>query len=127
MSIVKTYEKKGFISDLPNRRLLKVLVSPKRDNELQNMSVGMTIISPGDKTKYAAHETSEEIMYIISGRGEALIDGVKSKIYPDMLISLPIASMHQLINTGDESLKLLWVYSPSGPEEEYIDILKKIK
>lgn len=35
--------------------------------------------------------------------------------------------MHQLINTGDESLKLLWVYSPSGPEEEYIDILKEIK
>lgn len=125
MSIVKTYEKRGFISDLPFQRLLKVLVSPKRDNELQNMSVGMTIISPGNKTKYAAHETSEEIMYVISGRGEALIDGVKSKICPDMLINVPIASMHQLINTSDESLKMLWVFSPPGPEEEYIDILKK--
>ena len=91
------------------------------------MSVGITIISPGDKTKYAAHETSEEIMYIISGRGEVVIDDVKSKIYPDMLISVPIASMHQLINTGDESLKVIWVFSPSGPEEEYIDILKEIK
>lgn len=53
------------------------------------MSVGMTIVSPGDKTKYVAHETSEEIMYIISGRVEAVIDDVESKIYPDMLISVP--------------------------------------
>ena len=62
-------------------------------------------------------------MYIISGRGEAVIDDIKSKIYPDMLISVPKGVMHQLINTGDESLKLLWVYSPPGPEEEHLDIL----
>ncbi|OFW54250.1 MAG: hypothetical protein A2163_10505 [Actinobacteria bacterium RBG_13_35_12] len=73
---MKTHEVKGYISELPFKGLLKVL------------------ISPGEKTKYEAHETSEEILCILFGMGKVMIDDIENKISPGMLIALPEGSIY---------------------------------
>src|SRR6201982_2409038 len=60
---------------------------------------------------------AEEIIYVVSGQGEQMVDdrppvkvGVGSSIY------IPADIYHSTLNTGNEPMKLGVVYSPAGPE-----------
>jgi mannose-6-phosphate isomerase-like protein (cupin superfamily) len=42
-------------------------------------------------------------------------------IEKDVAIYIPPKERHQLVNTGDETLKVLWIFSPPGPERDFIE------
>ena len=62
------------------------------------------------------YDIGEETHVFISGTGEAILDGKKSKFGPNSLVAVPAGTLHNFVNTGQEPLKLFTVYSP--PEEE---------
>lgn len=72
-------------------------------------------IEPGDEIGEETHEV-DQVLVIVAGEGQAVLDGKKGKIGPDSLIEVPAGTKHNFINTGDESLKLYTIYGP--PEEE---------
>ena len=37
------------------------------------------------------------------------------------LIAIEKGEPHQFRNTGAEQLRLLWIYSPPGPEKKFLD------
>lgn len=119
MDYSKQWETKAFSAPLPHARLLKVLMSPKT-HTVKNLSVGMTLLPPGNTSSLHSHEKEEEIWYVISGRGLVRVGGEEMIVIPDILIYIPQTVKHQLINNGDETLKVLWIFSPAGPEEEFI-------
>jgi len=50
---------------------------------------------------------------VVTGRGEASINGETYKIEPDVVFWAPKNVMHGIKNTGDESIKLTTVFVPA--------------
>jgi oxalate decarboxylase/phosphoglucose isomerase-like protein (cupin superfamily) len=80
-------------------------------------SFGIVELAQGKGHARHNHPGAEEIIYVVSGQGEQMVDdrppvkvGVGSSIY------IPADVYHSTVNTGWETLKLIVVYSPAGPE-----------
>lgn len=119
MKYSKQWEMEGFRAAPPYRRILKVLISPDLHGT-KNVSMGMTLLPPGSKSSFHIHSNEEEIWFVTSGRGRAVVGNDEMPIETDVAIYIPPGEKHQLINTGDETLKVLWIFSPPGPESEFI-------
>jgi len=105
----------------PFARTLKVLLSPVLHPELKSIAAGLTILPPGGKSDRHAH-VEGEMFFIISGRGYLKSGEREVELTAMMTIWANPGEFHQLVNTGSETLKILWVLSPPGREA---DILKE--
>jgi len=84
----------------------------------ERFSAGVVIIEPGKGHLKHTHSGVEEILYVISGKGNQMVAGEQKIITAGMLVHISPGVEHETINIGWEPLKLLAVYSPSGPEKE---------
>lgn len=81
--------------------------------------MGVVILGPGKGHVRHNHPGVEEILYVISGQGNQMIDiGGEAwrPIQAGELVHIPPDIFHATINTGWEPLKLIAIYSPPGPE-----------
>jgi len=83
----------------------------------QRFSFGVVLLSPGKGHLAHNHPDSEETLYVVSGEGDQMVAGKRWKITAGDIVYIPAGVMHETVNTGWESLKLIAVYSPPGPEE----------
>lgn len=96
-------------------RVSKLLLAPKFGG-VKNLSMGMNITEVGSMIPDHAHEASEEVLFLISGRAKLVIEGEGEwEIGPETAFYSPIGKKHRLENIGDEPLKLVWVYCPPLP------------
>jgi len=90
-------------------RVSKLLLAPKFGG-VKNLSMGMNITEVGSMIPEHAHETSEEVLFLISGRAKLVIEGEGEwEIGPETAFYSPVGKKHRLENIGDEPLKLVWV------------------
>jgi mannose-6-phosphate isomerase-like protein (cupin superfamily) len=78
----------------------------------KGFSMGQNVTDVGSRIPEHAHEDVEEGMYLISGRGRLITDEGEQDLRPGMAIYMPPGVRHSIVNTGDEPMKLVWVYSP---------------
>jgi oxalate decarboxylase/phosphoglucose isomerase-like protein (cupin superfamily) len=82
------------------------------------MSLMHVVLLPGAGHERHNHPDSDEILYILSGRGEQMVDDADSfPVSPGQAVFIPKAAFHSTVNTGWEPLVLLAVYAPAGAEE----------
>jgi oxalate decarboxylase/phosphoglucose isomerase-like protein (cupin superfamily) len=73
--------------------------------------------APGKGHERHNHPGAEEIIYVMSGEGEQMIDDqAPIHVRPGASIYIPADVYHSTLNTGWEPLRLLIVYAPAGPE-----------
>ena len=86
---------------------------------LQRIGVHLFRIPPGKEAfVYHSHHTEEEWLYILSGRGLAVVDGVESELGPGDFVGFPTPSVaHVLKNPFGEELVYL-----SGGERHAAEI-----
>lgn len=65
-------------------------------------------LKPGVRMNYHSHERRKEVWTVITGTGEAVVDGQKREINPGDVIQLPVGSRHAVI-AGEEGLQLIEV------------------
>lgn len=75
-------------------------------------SVHMTEWEPGCRIDNHIHEDATEAMYCISGSGIAQVNGEEHPFVPGSMIVAPPNVTHQIINTGDEMLRVFCIFSP---------------
>lgn len=80
-----------------------------------NMSMGFNITEVGSMIPDHRHETEQECMFLISGRAKFIIEGVEYDLEPETAFYAPPGMTHRVINTGDEPLRIVWMYSPPLP------------
>lgn len=84
-----------------------------------NLSFGEVILLPGQGHSRHNHPRSEEVLYILSGEGEQVVDdGEPFPVRAGDTLYVPIAIFHSTLNTGWEPLRLLAIYNPGGPEKD---------
>ena len=94
-------------------------LSEPRVTDTRGFSMGVVLLEPGKGHARHNHPGSEEILYVISGQGNQMIDMDGERWQPVTagdLVHIPADIFHATINTGWEPLKMVAVYCPPGPE-----------
>ena len=102
---------KGFVDDIEeltesNKDFRRVLYTGK------HLQLVLMSLKPGEEIGEEVHDTHDQFFRIEKGKGEVLIDGVKTKVKADFAIIVPAGARHNVINTGDKALRLYTLYSP---------------
>ena len=102
---------KGFVDDIEeltesNKDFRRVLYTGK------HLQLVLMSLKPGEEIGEAVHDNHDQFFRIEKGKGEVLIDGVKTKVKADFAIIVPAGARHNVINTGDKALRLYTLYSP---------------
>jgi oxalate decarboxylase/phosphoglucose isomerase-like protein (cupin superfamily) len=80
-------------------------------------SFGIVELAQGKGHARHNHPGAEEIIYVVSGQGEQMVDDQPPvEVSPGSSIYIPADVYHSTVNTGTETLRLIVVYSPAGPE-----------
>lgn len=83
----------------------------------ERFSFGMVVLQPGKGHDRHGHPGTEEIIFVMSGEGEQMIDDQGPvKVRPGACMFIPADVPHSTINTGWEPMRLLVVYAPPGSE-----------
>jgi len=78
---------------------------------------------PGEDIGNEVHHV-DQFFRFESGVGKSIIDGVEYPVSDGMAILVPAGAEHNIINTGDKSLKLYTVYAPANHIDGRIHITK---
>src|SRR5918996_3297628 len=86
---------------------LKWLVSPD-DTPDAGITFGEVVLLPGKGHDRHNHPESEEVLYVLSGEGEQMLDdGEPFTVGPGDTIYVPTAVFHSTRNTGWAPMRLL--------------------
>jgi len=102
----------GLEEDGLRRKVFKVV-----DRELVNsehMVAGLTIFDPGEASSYHNHPESEEINYIVRGSGKVVSEEEEEEFGANSFMFIPKGVFHRHVNTGDEPMWLIFMYTPPG-------------
>ncbi len=102
---------KGFVDDIEdlaeeNSDFRRVLYTGKQ------MQLVLMSLRPGEEIGEETHRGGDQFFRVEKGKGEAWIDGARSKIKSDMAVIVPAGARHNIKNTGDKPLKLYTLYAP---------------
>jgi len=101
---------KGFVDNiekltLENTDYRRVLYTAK------NSQLVLMNIQPGDEIGEEVHHL-DQFIRLEQGNGKAILDDIEHDIKDDFAIVIPAGTKHNVINTGDNEMKLYSVYSP---------------
>lgn len=69
-------------------------------------------VPPGGEIGEEIHEGVDQILTFVSGVGEAVVSGERTKIAAGDLVVVPAGRKHNVRNTGENPLILYTVYGP---------------
>ena len=67
---------------------------------------------PGEEIGIEVHPVVDQFFRIEEGQAKVIIDGQEHEVYEGFAIIVPAGSQHNVINTGNNPLKLYTLYSP---------------
>ncbi|MFC1632625.1 cupin domain-containing protein [Patescibacteria group bacterium] len=91
---------------LANDNFRKVLYTAKQ-SQLVLMS-----LQAGEEIGAEVHDDHDQFFRVEAGTGKAIIDGNEYTLEDGISVTVPAGADHNVINTGDEPLKLYTIYSP---------------
>ena len=139
----RNYEKKVIKKFLDVKDIYKSIEGIKNNpviytvyiNDFVNFEWGLTVIEPGTinkefyMTKGHKHEKKRKEIYIpIIGKGKLFIKDKKEKIFElkkNKVYIVPAESAHRLINTGNDKLEVLTLYSKDSGHNYKVKFKKR--
>ncbi len=114
---------KGFISDieketLENENFRKVLYTASY------MQLVVMSIPVGEDIGEEVHG-QDQFIRVEAGEGTAVLDGVEHPLKDDSATIVPAGAMHNIINSGDEPLKLYSIYAAPHHKDGTVHTTKK--
>ena len=77
----------------------------------KNSQLVVMSIQPGDEIGEEVH-TLDQFIRVESGEAKVILDGAEHTIKDDFAVIIPAGTKHNVINSGEEVLKLYSIYSP---------------
>jgi mannose-6-phosphate isomerase-like protein (cupin superfamily) len=102
---------KGFIKNIEdltedNGDFRRVLYTSK------HLQLVLMALKPGEDIGEEVHEDTDQFFRIEKGHGTIVIDGRSHEIESDTAMLVPAGARHNVINTGDKTLRLYTLYGP---------------
>ncbi|MBB5710175.1 cupin domain-containing protein [Sphingomonas xinjiangensis] len=76
-----------------------------------NIQIVLMHLQPGEEIGEETHP-ADQTTFFVSGEGQAVVDGSRTKVVANRLIVIPKGAKHNIINKGSEPLKLFSIYAP---------------
>lgn len=107
---------KGYVDDIEkatraNPDFRRVLYTGR------NLQLVVMTLPPGCDIGAEVHEDIDQFFRIEEGAGEIHIDGAVHKVEDDFAVIVPAGARHNVVNTGDQPLKLYTLYAPPEHKE----------
>jgi len=81
------------------------------------VDVHINVLRPGGpEGPYHHHERTENVYWVLSGRGRMIAEGQEHVLDPDHVVFIPPGTRHSLTNIGTEDLRVLEIYAPAGKD-----------
>jgi mannose-6-phosphate isomerase-like protein (cupin superfamily) len=97
----------------------KMIISPTHFGVAKHLCFGVADFPPLRQAPAHVHETSEEVIYILTGKGEIYFDGKPEPVEPGTCVYIPPGVVHSINNLSDEILKVAYVFSPPVVQGSY--------
>lgn len=76
-----------------------------------NSQLVIMSLEPGEAIGLESHP-ADQFLYVVDGEGLAVVGGSEEDFEKGDAIYIPAGEAHNVVNTGDEALKLFTLYSP---------------
>lgn len=88
--------------------------------DVREVQAAEMVIAPGGSEGGAdnRHHGADQWLYVVSGTGLAIVEGVEQKLKAGSLLVLEHGERHEIRNTGRASLKTLNLYSPPAYDSQ---------
>jgi mannose-6-phosphate isomerase-like protein (cupin superfamily) len=83
-------------------------------------SLAEAVVSPGQKTVLHKHVSTEEIYYILEGRGYVNVGDEVKEVSAGDVILIPPGSHHNIENKADQDLRFLCCCSPAYSHDDTV-------
>lgn len=90
-----------------------------------NCQLVVMSIPPGEEIGEETHESIDQFIRVEQGTGTSVFNGVEYPISNGVAFIVPQGTKHNVINTGQDDLKLYSVYSPPNHMKDVIHKAKK--
>ena len=82
----------------------------------QGITVGRVIIRKGQSNPLHAHDNSEEVLYLLTGRLEHRVGHEKVILEPGDTVTIPAGIEHNALSIGDQDADMMVVYASAQRE-----------
>ena len=110
-------DRESYWQPVPANGHIDVALAPHIVGMEYPFGMGTQSVAPGGFVREHTHDRNEEAIYVIEGKGRAVVDGKEYPIGPDSAIFLPKNTRHMFINDGDTRLRWVWLIVPNGLED----------
>lgn len=97
----------------------KMIVGPGKAIEAETMSFGIADFPPNAHAPAHDHSAAEEVIYVLSGRGEIYFNGKPEPVRPGTVAYVPKGIEHSVNNQSDEVMRIVYVFSPPVAQGSY--------
>jgi quercetin dioxygenase-like cupin family protein len=98
----------------PARRWTRNLVGGAAPIQAKNFAMGMVVLEPlGGQVPWHNQE-QEEVYFILEGEGEMCLGEERRTVIGGQAVWIPPGVFHQLTNTGDTPMRMMYCYGPAG-------------
>jgi mannose-6-phosphate isomerase-like protein (cupin superfamily) len=98
----------------PARRRTQNLVGGASPIQAKNFAMGNVTLEPRGGQVPWHNQEQEEIYFIIEGTGEMCLGEERMEVRGGQAVYIPPTVFHQLTNTGDTPLRMIYCYGPAG-------------
>lgn len=98
----------------PARRLTQNIVGGVAPIQATNFCMGHVTLEPHGGQVPWHNQEQEEIYFIVEGKGEICLGEERTLIRTGQAVYIPSGVFHQLTNTGDTPMRMIYVYGPAG-------------
>ena len=98
----------------PARRLTQNLVGGLSPIQCENFCIGNVMLEPQGGQVPWHNQDQEEIYFVVEGTGEMCLGEERQTVTGGQAVHIPPGVFHQLTNTGDTPLRMIYCYGPAG-------------
>ena len=102
---------KGFVANIEEKSLTNNYFRQVLFTASHSQLVVMAL-QPGEEIGMEVHPEHDQFFRFEQGEGKVIIDGEESIVKADWAVVVPAGAQHNVINTGQEVMKLYTIYSP---------------
>lgn len=98
----------------PARRRTRNLVGGVAPIQASNFCLGYVVLEPNGGQVPWHNQEQEEVYFVIEGNGEMCLGEERQPVSSGQAVYIPTGVFHQMTNTGDTPMKMMYCYGPAG-------------
>jgi quercetin dioxygenase-like cupin family protein len=114
--ILAPEEGRSFWQPVPANGFVRCILDQAMTGAETPFAMGTQTVDPGCHVREHVHDANEEVILVLSGQGEAEIEGARHPMAPGGCFFFPRGRPHAFHNTGEAPLTFLWLILPGGLE-----------